>query len=138
MNRVSQITSVDELIKLWPRLWALALVETPTLKAQETLQQFLTGLETGAVFIVKDDHGLAGSCCVIGHGDYATLQSIPNDRGLGLAKSCVEAMQQWAKAEGYKKVFVSTTKLCGSRYRYFENTLGFRRHSWTFCMNIEE
>lgn len=136
MNKVSLVEDVDEFVKLWPRLAKLALEPCPHLEPEDVLRTFLRCFEEGAVFTVRNEHGLVGSCCVRLQESSAILLSLPEDNGAGLAKSCLEAVKTWADANNCCDVRVTTTRLSGSSYRYFEKSLGFRRRAVTFTMEI--
>jgi GNAT superfamily N-acetyltransferase len=136
MNKVSLLEDVDEFVKLWPRLAKLALAPCPHLEADDVLCTFLKCFDQGAVFVVRNEHGLVGSCCVRLQDESAILLSLPEDNGLGLAKSCLEAVREWADAQHCYDLRVTTTRLSGSSYRYFEKSLGFRRRAVTFAMEI--
>jgi hypothetical protein len=133
MFRVSQIETIAELLKLWPRLSRIAQEESKGLDVTLFLQRLLHCFSAGAVFVVRGDAGLMGSC-MVGHGPGSTLilHGIPNDKGTGIAKACLAAVKVWAKANEYDTIQATTRKLSGSSYRYFEKTLGFRRNSVTF------
>jgi hypothetical protein len=134
---VTQITSLNELIKLWPRLIKLAKLENCSVDSEFLLQLFLRCFNDGGVFVVRGDSGLAGSCLVEhSHNSTLVLHSIPNDKGTGIAKACLAAVKKWAREEDYGTLLATTSKLSGSSYRYFEKTLGFRRQTVTFKMEF--
>lgn len=137
MFRVIQLTSLQELVKLWPRLLKLAQTDCVGVDPTHFLQLALRCLQSGAVFIVRGDSGVMGSCLVEHGSDFIlVLHSIPNDKGTGIAKACLAAVKLWAKQNLYEQIQVSTSKLSGSSYRYFEKTLGFRRNTVTFKLKL--
>jgi hypothetical protein len=128
MTRIQQIDDVNEVIAKWPRLTVLE----PTANPELMLQIFLRCLEHGAVFFVYGDHGLMGACCVENCGEFVNLLSLPRDNGVGMAKDCLEKVYEYAKGEGVDEIRVTSTNLCGSSFRYFEKSLGFRRQAVVF------
>jgi len=103
-----------------------------TKSPEQLLQTYLTCLENGAVFVVKGDRGLIGSCCVEQVGHCAVLRSLPKDNGIGLGKFCLEEVQKWARHNDLDIIQVSTENWNGSSFKYFEKSLGFRRHTVVF------
>lgn len=136
LPKVKRVEDVDELIKLWPRLLVLAKKEASTLSTDQLLQLFLVCLRDGAVFVVRANTGLCGFACVERTGSVAVLHCIPADDGQGLGKACLGAIRTWASNEQLDGIKATTTKLCGSSFRYFEKSLGFRRNSVTFLMTL--
>jgi len=144
MVNVAQIESVQELMKLWPRLRALSAEASPPVSVETALKIFLDCFGQGAVFVVRNDHGLVGSCCLhfTDHPKVLALRTLPKDNGEALGKVCLEQVVEWAKEKGYKKIVVTTYELdghkgmSGSRYKYFEKSLGFRQQSVTFVRNL--
>jgi len=110
--------------------------DTPSLSIEKLLQVIFTCFNHGVVYIVRNDHGLCGVCCVDATNDCLVLKSIPNDKGTGVAKACMEAIRQWGKARGFESLTVSTERLNGSSFRYFEKSLGFRRKYVTFTLEL--
>ena len=137
MTRIEQVKHVDELIKKWRRLEALA-GDNVKFDSETLLQLFLTCLKRGAVFLVYSDKGLCGSACVEwrGNGNLLVLHSLPTDQGNGFGKHCLESIKSWAKDQGADRIEVTSNKLSGSNFRYFEKTLGFRRQSVNFAMKL--
>lgn len=136
MTTINQIGSVEMVLKMWPRLWTLAKEDAPKLTPETLLQCFLTCLDRGAVFVVKGDKGLIGSCCVECFDETVVLRSLPADRGEALGRQCIAMVKKWAADRNFKRIKVTSPKLCGSTYRYFEKSLGFRRNSVTFQMEL--
>jgi GNAT superfamily N-acetyltransferase len=138
MIKVSQVNEVNELIKYWPRLFSLVRKETPTVNSEGFLQLLLTCLTNGAIFVVKNDGGLCGVCCVEDQSNGSlTLQTIPNDRGTGVARACLDAVKTWGVHNGFNSIEVSTERMSGSSFRYFEKSLGFHRSLITFTLPLE-
>lgn len=131
VTKVQQIDDVNEVIAKWPRLLTLMQSEA-TVQSETLLQMFLRCLTHGAVFFAYGDHGLMGACCVEDCGDHANLLSLPRDNGVGMATDCLARVDAWAVAHNMDEVRVTSTNLCGSSFRYFEKSLGFRRHAVTF------
>jgi len=69
---------------------------------------------------------------VLRDGEEATLVSIPRERGGKYGQRCLAAVKDWARLVGVKSISVTSTRLSGSSYKYFEKALGFHRHSVTF------
>jgi len=139
MTKVTQVTEVNELIKYWPRLLSLVKKETPLVNAESYLQTLLTCLSNGAVFVVRGDRGLSGICCVEQQtATILSLRSIPNDKGTGIARECIAAIKDWGNDCGYDTLEVSTERLSGSSFRYFEKSLGFHRKFVTFTLPLNQ
>ena len=137
MIKVTKVVDVNEIIKCWPRLYSLALKEVPTTNADQLLQLYLTCFQNGAVFLVRNDSGLCGVCCVEHQPNYTlALRCVPNDRGTGIAKACIAAAKDWGRKTEHDTLIVSTERLSGSSFKYFEKSLGFRRKFVTFTLPI--
>jgi GNAT superfamily N-acetyltransferase len=93
-------------------------------------------MQDGAVFLVFGNHGLQGSACCLAGLDYVQIFSLPTDQGEKLAKSCLETIKQWARTEGYTKLIITSPRLNGSSFAYFEKELGFRRNSVIYHMAL--
>ena len=133
MTRVEQLTSLSDLIKLWPRLCSL---RRGGRTSENVLQLMLTCLQDGAVFLVYGDYGLVGSSCVTRTGDCVVLHSLPRDGESQLGKACLHAIEEWAREHGMTQLTVTTDRWTGSSFKYFEKGLGFERRSVTFVKEL--
>ena len=139
MIKVIQITDLNDLLKYWPKLLALVKKESPQVVAEHFLQLLLTCYDNGAVFVVRNFGQFCGMCCVQAQPDYTlVLRGIPNDKGTGAAKACIEAVKSWGQEHEYETLEVSSERLNGSAFRYFEKSLGFRRKFVTFVLPINK
>lgn len=137
MYSVTQLNTLAEFEHLWPRLAKLTRADNHSIDIEQLLRLFFHCLTAGAVFVVRGDAGLLGSCLVeYGPGDILVLHSIPNDKGTGIAKTCLAAVRGWAKDRGVREIQVTSTKLSGSSFRYFEKSLGFKRRAVTFALAV--
>ena len=140
MTKITQIKQRDELLKCWPRLYTLATKEYDSvLNPEHLLQLYLTCFSYGALFAVRNDTGLCGLVAVEADPNLTgtlLLRAIPNDYGTGRAKECMRVVKEWAIEHDYTYIKVSSKRLSGSRFHYFEKTLGFRRYSVTFKMKL--
>jgi hypothetical protein len=137
MYTVSQIKSLGELGKLWPRLLKMAKAECQHLNTEKFLQVLLKCFGHGAVFVVRGNAGLLGSCAVESTDNFIlVLHNIPNDKGTGMAKACLEAVKKYAEDNAFVRVQATTQNFSGASFRYFKKTLGFRYHAATFSMNV--
>ena len=136
MNKITSVKSVDELIKIWPRLVKLAKQELPDVEPDNLLQLFLACLQRGVVVLARTDKGLVGFACLEIKDGFGQLYCIPADEGVGLGKSCKEFLVAWAKEQNLDGIKATTNRLCGASFRYFEKSLGFRRNSVTFLLKV--
>jgi hypothetical protein len=137
MYNVSEVGSLVELMKLWPRILKCAKNDCQHLNPESFLCSLLKCFRNGKIFIVKGTAGLVGSCAIEHVSDQTILlHSIPNDKGTGIAKACLDAIKHYAKEVGGAQVFVTTTSTSGASFRYFKHILGFRQHSITFNLII--
>lgn len=137
MCTVTPVASLIELVKLWPRLLKCAKADTPCLNSEWFLRGLLRSLASGAVFVVRADSGVIG-CCAVEQtaNDSLILHTIPNDKGTGTAKACLEAIKEYAEEVGCTDVMVTTRNFSGSSFRYFKHALGFRQYSVTFNLKV--
>jgi hypothetical protein len=135
MITIEQVKDVNEIISKWRRL-AMLTDNDLVNNLEEVLQMYLHCLTNGAVFFVYGASGLMGTCCLECWPEFVNLLSLPKDNGVGMAKKCIDVVKTWAKENGYSEVRVMSTKLNGSSFRYFEKSLGFRRHAITFKLNF--
>lgn len=140
MTKITKVDSLDELLKYWPRLLTLAIKETDhKFNPEHLLQLYLKCFATGVVFAVRNDQGLCGLVAAEEDSQNTAnliLRAIPNDFGTGLARACMEALKHWASTEAFDSIEVSSTRLSGSRFHYFEKTLGFRRNTMIFKLQL--
>jgi GNAT superfamily N-acetyltransferase len=135
MIKTEQVKDLPQLLKVWPRL--LKLEASANIQPEILLQLHLRCFQQGAIFLIRADNGIVGSALVEGRGHgIAILHSIPRDEGKGFGRAAVEAVKQWARENDFNDLQVSTTKLAGSSFRYFEKSLGFRRKSVTFSISL--
>lgn len=137
MFNLQQVEDIDVLVKTWRRLVVLANGEGSAMSTKSLLEMFLECLDNGAVFLVRGDNGLVGFVCVEALTDSCVaLRSVPRDKTPGLGKMCLEHVRTWAKANGFKRLFVSTSQFSGSNFRYFKHTLGMQQYSVTFSTRL--
>ena len=137
MIKIKQVEEVEELLKVWRRLWEVTKREAPRTTPEHFLQLVLTCYTTGAVFLVWESGSLRGLCCLEESlPSTLILRVIPNDKGTGVARECIKHIREWGRNLGYKLLEVSSENLNGSSFRYFEKTLGFRRRYVTFTSEI--
>ena len=137
MYTVSQIKSLGELGKLWPRLLKMAKAECQHLNTEKFLQVLLKCFGHGAVFVVRGNAGLLGSCAVESTDNFIlVLHNIPNDKGTGMAKACLDAVKEYARVNHLDQVQATTQNFSGASFRYFKKTLGFRYSAATFTLKV--
>lgn len=137
MYTVSRIKEPLELMKVWPRLYRLAKIEDVGLESSQHLQLLLRCFGLGAVFVVRNDGSVCGACFVeLTPSLTLVLHGIPNDKGTGISKVCLEAVKEFARENQVRMMQATTRRLSGSSYRFFEKVLGFRRHSVTFKLKV--
>src|SRR5437867_8135474 len=117
-----QITTVEELISFWPFLQRIA----KTNDSEALLRQFLICLQSGLLLAIYTSGQLTSFCTVSRCGDYILIHSLPSDGGK-LGRTVLEYVKQWAIDAGVVEVQIVSERLCGSSFRYFEQTLGFHR-----------
>jgi hypothetical protein len=136
MFKITRIDSAFELFRLWPRLVKCAKKDNPELSIKTYLDLLLRCFGWGAVFVVRGNEGVVGACGIELADDLLLLRAIPNDRGTGLAKVCIDEVKKFAVANNCDKIQVTTKKFSGASFHYFEKTLGLRRYSVTFSMKV--
>lgn len=137
MFNVTRVEDVNVLLKLWPRLITLAREDSVGMTTEKLLTLLLSCLSSGAVFTVRGDSGLIGFVCVDVLNEHnVALRSIPRERVPGIAKACLTAVKEWAKGEGFKRLFVTSTSFSGSSFKYFKHTLGLPQYSITFSTKL--
>jgi hypothetical protein len=137
MFKLQRVEDVDTLVKTWRRLVVLAEGNGPEVSTKSLLDMFLQCLNNGGVFFVRGDEGLIGFVCVEAMSDECVaLRSVPRDKLPGLGKACLTYVRDWAKSEGFRRLFVSTSQFSGSNFKYFKHTLGMQQHSVTFSMKL--
>ena len=135
MSKIERVKDVNELLSKWKRLSALSEEQDK----ETLLQLFLTCLKRGAIFLAYGDKGLMGSACVewCGNGNTLRLHSLPSDQSVGFGKLCLEKIKAWAVEQGADHIEVTSNRLSGCTYRYFEKSLGFRRSSISFVLKLQ-
>lgn len=137
MFNLTQLSDVDQLVKLWPRLLSLAYADRPETTSKKLLPLLLACVSNGAVFLVRGDSGLVGFVCVDVLNEHnVALRSIPKERVPGMAKACLTAVKEWAKREGFRRILVTSYNFSGSNFKYFKHTLGLPQYSVTFSTKV--
>jgi len=111
-------------------------VDKPLIETEDLLQLLLRCFTKGVVVLARNERGLVGFACLEQSGDYGLLHCIPADNGCGLGKDCKNFLVDWAKAHHLAGIKATTTRLCGSCFKYFEKSLGFRRNTVTFLLEV--
>ena len=140
MIKVTQIEKVGEFIKYWQRLAAVMLKESPLSGKEQLLEILCVCYHLGALFAVRNDSGLCGVCAVEPNDNFSSLilRCIPNDKGTGVAKACIDAVKEWGHQNNYAQLEVTSDNFNGSSFRYFEKSLGFRRKFITFVLSTNK
>ena len=129
------LTTVDDVIKLWPRLNDLAHRERVDKRIDDAaiLQMVLLCIQNGCVVVLRQGGSVVGFGCaeLMDEGDLY-LRCVPPDEGKGIARECVSAILKWASERGIAQIRCVTYRLNGSTHRYFQKTLGFKLESVTF------
>lgn len=132
MVTIRKISTLEDLLKVWPRLCLLTRCD----KADNVLRASLACLVNGAVFLVRNDYGLAGTCCVSRQGEAAVIHTMPVGGGESLGRRCLAEVADWARGEGLQRLQITNDRWNGSSFRYFEKSLGFERRMVTFVKEL--
>ena len=130
MTGILKIESVERLLAIWPSI----------VKEHQDPDAFLTlvlaAIGKGVVFVALMDSLPKGVCCVTVEKAVAIVHCLPADQGKGLGKEVLKTVRMWAQSCHLHHIEISTDRLNGSSFRYFEKTLGFRRSKMTFEMKV--
>ena len=138
MRRLEDILDVDQLIKYWPRLLKVGRRDDPDVQPERLLQIYLDCLSNGVLFVIRTDSGIYGTCGAVHLSDGTLIiRAIPNDKGTGIAKQCVEHLYEWGHQNGCCIIEATTKHFNGSAFKYFTQCLGMNRKSVTFSLPIK-
>jgi putative acetyltransferase len=96
-----------------------------------TSEQIRLRMKEGPVWVALHNDVIVGTVSVVpkDKGLYIRgMAVVPSARGLGVGKALLMHVERAAAAEGYKRLFLSTTPFLSSAIRLYEN-YGFRRSS---------
>lgn len=130
MNGILRVESFKKLMALWPDV--VQEHESPA----EFLALLLAALRGGVIFIVMSEGEPKGVCCATAESTVAVIHCLPTGQGLGFGREMIKHVRKWAQDLGLRHLEISTDKLSGSSFRYFEKTLGFRRSRMTFELEV--
>lgn len=94
-----------------------------------TAEQIAKRWNEGPVWAATRDGRLEGTVAAIPRGDGLYIRSMavtPGARGLGLAKMLLQAVEQFAEANGFGRMVLSTTPFLHQAIRLYER-FGFER-----------
>lgn len=149
-NFVSQITSVDQVLKLWP-FFNLGLEELrkPS-KARETtttreflasLMRIVTGDPSSGIIMVLNSKNAKPIGFVVGSrgADHTSMQIVAayvSDKCPDAIEDLRNALELWCKERGYTELRAYTRRINGSAMRWYENRLGFKREFVGFVKQL--
>lgn len=131
-----EITSINELIEFWPLL--LRTVKLGNEGSQEQLLRNLLSSVTDGMLVAVYSVGVLTAFCAatLNHTqDTLNILSLPTD-GDRLGVCVLEFIKDWARFNNIKNIQIASEKLSGASFRYFEQTLGFRRAMMIFSIKV--
>lgn len=136
LMKTEEITSTDKLLKVWPRLLKLVRLELPEIDPGVLLGHYLHCMSNGAVFVVHGYSGIVGTAHVEKMGNVGVIHGLPKNESHGYACFCLMSIKEWAKVHDVDELQITSSKMNGSNFRYFEKSLNFHRKSVTFSMRV--
>ncbi len=94
-----------------------------------TSDQLLQRLNEGPIWVATKDDALLGTVSVVdrvGHLYIRGMAVLPQARGLGLGALLLKTIEDFARAEGHKRLTLSTTPFLSQAIRLYER-YGFER-----------
>jgi len=92
-------------------------------------EQIKTRMPEGSVWIACRDDKALGTAAAVMKGDSLYMRGmavLPSARGLRVAARLLEQVEQWARDQGCRRVFLSTTPFLSAAIHLYER-YGFRR-----------
>ena len=149
-NFVSQVNTVDEVLKLWP-FFHLGLEELrkPS-KARETtsatdfmalLMRVVTSEPGSGVIMVLSSKNAKPIGFVVGkrsaeHHSMQLMVAYVSDKCPDAIEDLRAALELWCKERGYTELRAYTRRINGSAMRWYENRLGFKREFVGFVKQL--
>jgi hypothetical protein len=135
---VTQVHTIEQLMKLWKHLYKL----DETIQPAIMLAQFLRCLDGGAIFTVKHFDKLIGHATVEVHENVATILSLPKQEEHDYTELTLSHIKTWASKNGVRELLIGSRffnpggNFNGSKIRYFKK-IGFTPKILTFSMWVK-
>ena len=92
-------------------------------------EQLLERFNEGPIWVATNDDGLLGTVSAVARGDDLYIRGmavLPQARGLGLGVLLLKTAEDFALAQGYERLILSTTPFLSQAIRLYER-YGFER-----------
>ena len=94
-----------------------------------TSDQLLHRLDEGPIWIATKDHAVLGTVSAVAGADHVYIRGmavLPHARGLGVGALLLKTIEDFAIAQGHKRLTLSTTPFLSQAIRLYERS-GFKR-----------